>query len=111
MHTHEHSHTDENGNVYTHSHEHLHDHGTDVHDHNHTHEHHHHEHAGTPKEELIAMLKYMVGHNAAHVQETKELAEQLKEENPGAYEKIAEAVAQYEKGNVLLKEALELTQA
>ena len=104
MHTHEHTHIDENGNEYTHSHEHEHDHSNE---HHHDHEHHHeHHHEGTPKEELIAMLKYMVGHNASHVQETKELAEQLKEEAPEAYAKIGAAVEEFEKGNGLLSEAL-----
>ena len=49
----------------------------------------------------------MVGHNASHVQETKDLAEQLKEDRPDVYAKIADAVAEFEKGNALLSEALE----
>lgn len=80
---------------------HTHDH---AHEHHHDHEHHHQD--GTPKEELIAMLKYMVGHNASHVRETQELAEQLKAEEPAVYEKISAAVAEFEKGNGLLSEAL-----
>ena len=87
-----------------HTHEHTHTHG-----HEHTHEHHHtheHEHAGTPIEELIAMLKYMTGHNAAHIRETKELAEQLQAEHPEACRKVLDAVEEFEKGNTLLEEAL-----
>ncbi len=82
----------------------------DHHDHGHAHEHDHehaHDHEGTPMEELLAMLKYMVGHNASHVQETKDLAVQLKEERPEIYEKISAAVAEFENGNALLAEALE----
>ena len=80
----------------------------DHHDHGHAHDHDHsHDHEGTPMEELLAMLKYMVGHNASHVQETKELAEQLKEERPDVYAKISAAVAEFESGNALLSEALD----
>ena len=52
------------------------------------------------------MLKYMVGHNASHIKETQELAEQLKDEESAAYAKICEATAEFEKGNALLGEAL-----
>ena len=98
-HEHTHSHGD-----YEHTHEHTHTHG-----HEHTHEHHHtheHEHTGTPIEELIAMLKYMTGHNAAHIRETKELAEQLQAEHPEVCRKVLSAVEEFEKGNALLEEAL-----
>ena len=95
-HVHEHTHIDENGNVYTHSHGHT-------HDGEHTH---HHEADATPKEELVAMLKYMVGHNASHVQETKNLAEQLRGDYPAVYEKIAAAVSLFEQGNAGLADAL-----
>ena len=118
-HTHEHTHADGTTHVHehdhTHSHEHEHPHGHEhdhdhehAHDHDHTHEHHHHDHAvdATPKEELVAMLKYMVGHNASHVRETQELAEQLKAESPAVYEKIVEAVAVFEDGNSKLADAL-----
>ena len=41
----------------------------------HEQEHHHdHAHGATPMEELTAMLRYMVGHNAAHTRELAELA-------------------------------------
>ena len=110
-HTHEHSHAD----ATTHSHEHTHADGTThthehVHDHEHSHEHSHihtHEHSGTPIEELTAMLKYMVGHNASHVKETQELAEQLKDEKPEVYAMINDAVADFESGNAILAKALD----
>lgn len=52
------------------------------------------------------MLKYMVGHNAAHARETQELAEQLKAESPAVYEKIESAVKDFEAGNDKLADAL-----
>lgn len=57
----------------------LHTHGS--HSHVHTHEHHDHSHdgQGTPLEELLALMKYMVNHNDAHCQELAELAGQLQE--------------------------------
>ena len=53
-----------------------------MHEHGHDHEHeHHHDHApgAASMEELVAMLRYMVGHNAAHIRELAELAGQLAE--------------------------------
>ena len=74
-----------------HDHEHEHDHAH-PHEHPHTHEHEHdhacgeHIHCGenvncadcghahvSPREELIALMKYMVGHNAAHANELAQL--------------------------------------
>ena len=97
-HDHAHTHTHTHADGTTHSHEHTHE-GE--------HEHEHHGHEGTPMDELKAMLKYMVGHNASHVRETQELAEQLKDENPDVYMTINDAVAEFEKGNALLSDALE----
>ena len=57
-----------------HSHPHTHEH---THEHLHDHDHHH-DHAHTPMEELLALMKYMVGHNAAHAKELADLAAQLK---------------------------------
>ena len=71
-----------------HDHDHIHDHDH-CHDHDH---HHHHDHSHdsahdcgscasacshTPMEELVALRKYMVGHNAAHAKELADLAVQL----------------------------------
>ncbi len=101
-----------------HDHDH-HDHHHHDHDHHHDH-HHHHDHscdhncAGcasacehTPLEELVALMKYMVGHNAAHAKELADLAHQL--EHAGAhtaYEQVMAAVSDFEKGNMRLSVVL-----
>ena len=95
---------------------HDHDHHHHDHDHCHDHDHHHHDHdcscgcAGcgsgcehTPMEELVALMKYMVGHNAAHAKELADLASQLdKIGNHTAYEQVMAAVSDFEKGNMRL---------
>ena len=116
-HTHEHTH---DGVAHTHSHGHEHDHSHDhPHSHDHLHEHgHEHSHshecggscAGcgghcehTPMEELMALMKYMVGHNASHAKELADLAAQLdKIGNHMAYEQVMAAVSDFEKGNMRL---------
>ena len=126
-HEHEHAHTHEHTHEgHAHSHEHCHSHD---HDHAHPHEHehlhghdHHHDHdhecgctcgscaskcEHTPMEELVALMKYMVGHNAAHAQELAELAEQLeKAGSHAAFEQVMAAVSDYEKGNMRLQAVL-----
>ena len=83
----------------------LHTHGG--HSHVHTHDHHHHDHAGTPMEELLALMKYMVGHNDAHAQELAELADQLQEAGKSdAYRRIMEAVAGFDMANAQLAAVL-----
>ena len=79
------------------------------HDHEHCHEHcHHHDHCGghcdhTPMEELVALMKYMVSHNAAHAKELADLARKLDEAgNHTAFEQVMAAVADFEKGNMRL---------
>ena len=79
------------------------------HDHEHCHEHcHHHDHCGghcdhTPMEELVALMKYMVGHNAAHAKELADLARKLDEAgNHTAFEQVMAAVSDFEKGNMRL---------
>lgn len=42
-------------------------------DHDHNHEHSH-EHTHTPMDELVALMKYMVGHNAAHARKLDEVS-------------------------------------
>ncbi len=102
---HDHAHT------HSHTHEHTHD-GVA-----HTHEHSHDcsgqcESCGaacdhTPMEELTALMKYMVGHNAAHTRELAELAVQLdKAGNHPAYEQVMAAVSDFEKGNLRLSAIL-----
>ena len=84
------------------------------HSHAHSHGHHHHDHGYssgdiTPMEELLALMKYMVGHNDAHAQEMANLADQLKDlGKTRAYEKIMDAVADFDmlnaKFDAILKE-------
>ena len=82
------------------------------HDHDHCHEHGHDcgscggcQH--TPMEELIALMQYMVGHNAAHARELADLASQLeKAGNRVAYEQVMAAVSDFEKGNLRLSTVL-----
>ena len=76
------------------------------HDHPHTHG-----GGGTPMEELLALMKYMVGHNDAHAQELAELADQLKDAGKArAYRQIMDAVANYDMVNAQLDAVLkELT--
>ena len=105
-HTHAHTHD----HAHPHSHEHLH---TEGHDHTHSHdcsgncggcasacEH-------TPMEELMALMKYMVGHNAAHAKELADLAIQLEKAGAHtAYEQVMAAVSDFEKGNMRLNVVL-----
>ena len=82
------------------------------HDHEHCHDHcHDHDHCQggcghcqhTPMEELVALMKYMVGHNAAHAAELAELAAKLDQAgNHMAYEQVMAAVSDFEKGNMRL---------
>ena len=85
-------------------HEHTHDH---EHAHEHSHEHSHDHENCTPEEELIALMKYMVGHNAAHAEELAGLAERIRDiGKQEAYEQIMQAVADFEKGNERLSQVL-----
>ena len=101
-HIHEHTHAD--GTTHTHEHAHPHDH---THDCGHSCE-----SCGTPcehtpMEELTALMKYMVGHNAAHAKELAELAAKLEEVgNHTAYEQVMAAVSDFEKGNMRLSVVL-----
>ena len=118
-HTHEHTH-DGVAHTHEHDHAHSHDHGH-PHDHDHLHEHgheHSHCHASdcascgggcehTPMEELLALMKYMAGHNAAHAKELADLAVQLeKAGSHAAYEQVMAAVSDFEKGNMRLQMVL-----
>ena len=120
-HTHEHTH---DGVTHTHAHDHAH-----AHSHAHPHDHdllheadqaHTHSHdcdggcgscaskcEHTPMEELLALMKYMVGHNAAHAKELADLAVQLeKAGSHTAYEQVMAAVSDFEKGNMRLSVVL-----
>ena len=91
------------------------------HDHTHPHDHahsHSHDCSGscqscgsqcehTPMEELMALMKYMVGHNAAHAKELADLAVQLEQiGSRAAYEQVMAAVSDFEKGNMRLSVVL-----
>ena len=116
MHEHEHHHHDHCG-CGDHSHEHHHH---DHEHHHHDHDHHHHDHdcscgcsgcgggcEHSPMEELVALMKYMVGHNAGHAKELANLAAQLQQlGSPTAYEQVMAAVSDFEKGNMRLSMVL-----
>ena len=96
-HIHEHAHTHSDGVTHTHPHEHA-----------HTHEHHHEHGEGKPLEELLALMKYMTGHNAAHTQELEALAQEVRDAGQdAAYDDIMEAVRRFTEGNAALARALE----
>ena len=58
-------------------------------------------------DELLALMKYMVGHNASHARELADLAAQLRNAgNPVAYEQVMAAVSDFEKGNLRLSAVL-----
>ena len=117
-HSHEHTHSHEHDHEHPHTHEHLHDHGH-AHNHDHSHEHtHSHDCSGscagcaskcehTPMEELVALMKYMANHNAAHARELADLAKELdKAGSHAAYEQVMAAVSDFEKGNMRLSVVL-----
>ncbi|MBE5775776.1 MAG: cobalt transporter, partial [Clostridiales bacterium] len=88
--------------------------------HHHDHEHHHHDHCHEgcghdcqgcanvdPRQELIALMKYMVGHNTAHANELAQLAGKLKDMGENmAYDQVMQAVSDFEKGNMRLSTVL-----
>ena len=109
-HTHEHAHCHEHVHSHPHTHDHLHGEG---HTHDHSHECSHDCHScgsacsHTPMEELMALMKYMVGHNAAHAKELADLAIQLEKAGSHmAYEQVMAAVSDFEKGNLRLSAVL-----
>ena len=87
---------------------HFHDHHDHCHSHEHEHTHsHEHHHSHTPMDELLALMKYMTGHNAAHAKELADLAYKLDEAGSHmAYHKVMDAVACFEQGNNMLAEVL-----
>lgn len=106
-HDHEHTHVHEHDHDHTHPHSHDHGCGEHIHcgeDHNcaecgHAH--------AAPREELIALMKYMVGHNTAHANELAQLAKQLQDMGENvAYEQVMQAVSDFEKGNLRLSTVL-----
>ena len=109
-HSHEHSHCHEHDHEHPHAHDQLHAEGAE---HTHSHDCTGHCHScgshcdHTPTEELMALMKYMVSHNAAHARELAELASKLQETgNRMAYEQVMAAVSDFEKGNMRLSVVL-----
>ena len=109
-HTHEHTHSHTHDHEHPHDHDHLHEHG---HAHDHSHECSHDCHScgatcsHTPMDELLALMQYMVNHNAAHAKELADLAIQLeKAGSHAAYEQVMAAVSDFEKGNMRLSVVL-----
>lgn len=106
---HEHEHVHSHEHTHEHHHEHPHEHGCG--EHIHCGEEHNcaecgHAHAA-PREELIALMKYMVGHNTAHANELAQLAKQLQDMGEHvAYEQVMQAVSDFEKGNLRLSTVL-----
>jgi len=92
------------------------------HDHPHTHDEAHghcaeHIHCGEhincadcghdPRAELLALMRYMVGHNAQHANELATLAKKLDEMGDhDAFEQVMQAVSDFEKGNLRLSTVL-----
>jgi hypothetical protein len=63
-------------------------------------------------EELLALMKYMTGHNAAHAKELADLAKQFQiAGNSAAYEQVMAAVSDFEKGNMRLSMVLKSLEA
>ena len=85
----------------------VHTHGGLTHSHAHGSEHHEHDGDATPMDELLALMKFMVGHNDAHAQELAELADQLQAAGKTrAYEKIMDAVTDFDMVNAKLDAVL-----
>lgn len=120
---HEHSHSHEHSHDgVTHSHEHSHSHHHEGEDHIHSHDQlhdHNHDHshgcdhscsgcAGCdPMTETLALMQYMVNHNAAHARELAELAGKLEQlGNEAAARQVLTAVSEFEKGNLRLATVL-----
>ena len=131
-HEHSHDHAHEHAHEHTHTHDHVHTHAdgtTHAHPHEHAHSHPH-THEGDhghphgcpgaancasdckscdmdPRAEIVALMQYMVNHNAAHANELAQLAGRLKEMgDPTGYEQVMQAVSDFEKGNMRLSTVL-----
>lgn len=117
-HTHTHAHTHDG---VEHTHEHTHTHTHEGGDHTHTHDGAHGEHTHShdcthecntcggcdPMQETLALMQYMVNHNAAHARELAGLAKKLGElGNHAASEQVLAAVSEFEKGNLRLSAVL-----
>lgn len=97
------AHTHE-GLSHSHPHEHPHEH---EHSHEHERSHEHSQVDAAPMEELLALMKYMVGHNDAHAQELAELADQLRDSGKiRACQQIMDAVSNFDMVNAQLDAVL-----
>jgi len=114
-HDHDHIHDHDHGHEHTHphSHEHTHDGVAHTHEHGHSHDCGGHCHScasqceHTPMDELLALMKYMVGHNASHARELADLAVQLEKAGRNmAYAQVMAAAVDLEKGNLRLSAVL-----
>ena len=118
-HHHDHDHCDHHHDHSHCGHHHDHDHCDHHHDHEHCDHHHDHDHGHcqhgcghchhehSQMEELVALMKYMVGHNASHAKELADLANQLEKiGSHTAYEQVMAAVSDFEKGNMRLSVVL-----
>ena len=62
---------------------------------------------GDPRAEVLALMRYMVGHNTQHANELATLAKRVDEMGDhAAYEQILQAVSDFEKGNLRLSAVL-----
>lgn len=86
----------------------THSHGGITHSHAHGHTDHDHSGEGTPLEELLALMKFLVSHNDAHAQEVAELANELmKAGKQSAFDEIMDIVSDFDMVNARLAAVLE----
>ena len=88
----------------------AHSHGGLTHCHTHGEEEHDHLPKGNaaPLEELLVMMKYLVSHNDAHAQEVADLAQELlKAGKPDDYDRVMDAVSDFDMVNAKLANILE----
>lgn len=73
------------------------------HEHPHGHEHSHSHASASSREEALALLEYMLGHNRHHAEELGGLASALSKEQAGT---IRAAVEDFERGNEKIAQVL-----
>ena len=73
------------------------------HDHEHTHDHPH-VHSDMPKDQVVAVLQYMLDHNIHHAKELGDMASELDGE---ALHQLLHAVESFDQANGYLSAALE----
>ena len=113
-HGHEGDHEQQHNQEHEHEHQHEHEHH---HDHDHHHDHAHAEGAGhgarsgpsgfETREQMAALVEYMLKHNQHHALELEQLAAKLESKDCAeASEQIRKAVVEFQKGNMYLTAAL-----